>query len=370
MDSLLTIPPRKEIIKNFKDSGGKIAAVFPIHYPRSLFRAFRILPVEVWGPPLQEIDQASLHLQSYVCSLVRCGLSFLLEQEPGTIDLIVVPHTCDSLQGLGSLLLDFIELPQTVITFYIPRTQDQVAHSFLSNEFKMLYDRLVKITGLTPSDNDLMEAIKIEEKADLMLAELARQRQELALSDQEYYQWIRTREYLPAEQFTEISHLLLKSPNSEELINKKPRVTTSIPVVISGIVPEPMEIFKFLSSIGLVVVEDDLACCGRRLYPEGTETNPLLRMAERIVQGPPDETRGSSIQERLRILIKKVKNSGSKGVIFYTLKFCEPELFDIPHLRNGLLQAGIPSTEVEFDLSEPLPGQLLTRLEAFKEMVT
>ena len=37
------------------------------------------------------------------------------------VELILVPHGCDSLQGLGSLLLDFAETPAPVETFYLPR---------------------------------------------------------------------------------------------------------------------------------------------------------------------------------------------------------------------------------------------------------
>jgi benzoyl-CoA reductase/2-hydroxyglutaryl-CoA dehydratase subunit BcrC/BadD/HgdB len=56
-------------------------------------------------------------------------------------------------------------------------------------------------------------------------------------------------------------------------------------------------------------------------------------------------------------------------VIFYTVKFCEPELFYHPGLRAGLQRAGIPSVVIEADIGEALPGQALTRIEAFLEMI-
>ena len=55
--------------------------------------------------------------------------------------------------------------------------------------------------------------------------------------------------------------------------------------------------------------------------------------------------------------------------MFYDVKFCEPELFDLPILRKGLQEAGIPSATVEVDISDPLSHQTLTRLEAFLEMM-
>jgi len=84
------------------------AAVYPIHHPRALWPAFGILPEEVWGPPGVDTGPGDAHLQAYTCDIIRNGLSFLLSGGLDETDLVVVPHGCDSLQGLGSVLLDFV----------------------------------------------------------------------------------------------------------------------------------------------------------------------------------------------------------------------------------------------------------------------
>lgn len=109
MDALPAIPHRSEVIRAHKEKGGSVAAVLPIHYPRALLRAFNVLPVEVWGPPGPQPGRGAGHLQSYVCSIVGNALGFLLSGGLEETDVVVVPHACDSLQGLGSLLIDFID---------------------------------------------------------------------------------------------------------------------------------------------------------------------------------------------------------------------------------------------------------------------
>jgi benzoyl-CoA reductase/2-hydroxyglutaryl-CoA dehydratase subunit BcrC/BadD/HgdB len=47
----------------------------------------------------------------------------------------------------------------------------------------------------------------------------------------------------------------------------------------------------------------------------------------------------------------------------------EPELFDLPELREALRREGIVSAVVETELEATLPGSLLTRIEAFAESV-
>jgi benzoyl-CoA reductase/2-hydroxyglutaryl-CoA dehydratase subunit BcrC/BadD/HgdB len=130
-----------------------------------------------------------------------------------------------------------------------------------------------------------------------------------------------------------------------------------------------MTIFDALDQMGAAVVADDFAGCGRRLYPAGQSDDPFTRMAERILAAPPDSTRGSAIEARLEYLARLAQTSGARGVVFYDVKFCEPELFYLPALRKGLKDAGIPSLALEADLNDPLSHQVLTRLEAFMEMI-
>jgi benzoyl-CoA reductase/2-hydroxyglutaryl-CoA dehydratase subunit BcrC/BadD/HgdB len=67
--------------------------------------------------------------------------------------------------------------------------------------------------------------------------------------------------------------------------------------------------------------------------------------------------------------VNLAESTKAQGVIFYDVKFCEPELFDLPELRSALRQAGFPSLAIEVDISDPLPDQIRNRLESFMEML-
>ena len=344
-----------------------MAAVFPIHYPRSLLRAFGILPVEVWGPPGPYSGRGAEHLQSYVCSIVGNALGFLLSGGLDLADILIVPHTCDSLQGLGSLLVDFVTPRQEVIPLYLPRGESSCSADFLAEELRDTYRRLEGITSGSPSGQDLMECVRREEEADEILAELCLRRTSLLADNAAFYRFIRSREYLPAETFTELAARVLSDsvPNDDAATDSMSRT----PVLLSGIVPEPMPLLDTITDLGATVVADDLGCCGRRLYRPGSSDDPFHRMAERILNGPPDPTRGSPIDERIDHLRRLVDRSGARGVVFLTVKFCEPELFDLPDLQKSLGEAGIPSIAIETDLAESVSHRTRTRIDAFLEMI-
>ncbi len=356
----MTIPPRKEVITDIKNHGGLVAAVLPIHYSRALLRAFSIYPVEVWGPPKVDVSLGGAHLQAYICSIVHNGLSFLKMGGLNIADLILIPHTCDSLQGLTSVLIDLIQPEQVIIPLYLPRGQREEDVAFLVDEFRSLYTRFSDLTGKHPTSKDLLTAIKREEMSDLLLTKLYKNRQQVGLSNIDFYRLVRSREYLPAEHFSTLAEKTLQAAT-------EPR--PGIPIILSGILPEPMEVLTMIDKMSGLIVADDLACCGRRLYAPGTSPDPFRRMAERIVYAPPDPTRGNSIEERLKYLTEMAQNSGAQGVIFYEVKFCEPELFDLPSLRAGLKEQGLASIIIEVDINNSLPRQVATRIGAFLEML-
>jgi len=338
-----------------------VAAVLPIHAPRALLRAYGFLPIEVWGPPGVNPAQGAAHLQPYVCSIVGKALSFLLSGGLEVADLILVPHACDSLQGLGSILIDFIEPRQAVLPLYLPRGQRPSDVDFLAAELRAAADRLQALSPRSPSTDELHVYIEREARADALLADLHAVRARLPWRDVDIFRLLRSREFLPAERFSALAE--------EALGHVEPTPRGGVPVLLSGIVPEPKSIFEALESAGLSVVADDLACSGRRLYRGAADPDPFRRMAEGLMSGPPDPTRGSPISERLQYLKGLAGKSGARGVIFYDVKFCEPELFDLPQLRAGLQAAGIPSLTVEVDLNDAQPHQVLTRIEAFVEML-
>ncbi|MBT3220846.1 MAG: 2-hydroxyacyl-CoA dehydratase, partial [Proteobacteria bacterium] len=322
------------------------------------FRAFGFHPMEVWGPPKVDPVDGNIHFQAYTCGIVRHATSFILQGGLDEVEVLLVPHTCDALQGMGSAAKDFLELKQSVQTIYHPRQTRDCDLDFYVDEIRRLGEELGKISGLQPSDADLHRAVEVEEKADALLAELARGRSKISLSDREFYTLLRSREYLFTEEWIELAE---KAPRG-------PAPTKGVPLMISGIVVEPMSLFDDINGMGAHIVADDLAGCSRRAYgayPD--EKDPYRRMAKRLLYGPFDPSRGSPIPERCAGLANQMLAVGARGMLLYDVKFCEPELFDVPQLRLHLEQRNLKLLHIEFDLADGLSQQTLTRIEAFVE---
>jgi benzoyl-CoA reductase/2-hydroxyglutaryl-CoA dehydratase subunit BcrC/BadD/HgdB len=359
--ALPAIAARAEVIRHHRQQGGQVAAVMPVCAPRALLRAYGFLPVEVWGPPGVRTSDGASHLQPYVCSIVRNALSFLLSGGLDSTDLILVPHACDSLQGLGSILLDFVKPRQPVVPLYFPRSDGAGARRFLAEELRRLDTRLREITSRTPTDDELLQFVVDEESADRILLELHEDRRHLPLTNADFSRLVRSREYLPREAFEIAARQVLGLRQSDDAPGKT--------LLLSGVVPEPMTLMAALDERRVQIVADDTLCGRRRVCPPGRSSDPFERLSQSWLGGPPDSTRGSSLAARSDDLVRQVEVSGARGVVFYLVKFCEPELFYLPTLRKALQRKGVPSVVLEVDLNDALSQPMLTRLDALLEMI-
>jgi benzoyl-CoA reductase/2-hydroxyglutaryl-CoA dehydratase subunit BcrC/BadD/HgdB len=356
---------RKEyLIRQKKEKGQKLFGIFPAYYPKEILWAMNVLPVEVWDPPL-EVNHANAHLQPYICSVVKLGLELILQGKCKTIDGFLFPHTCDSIQNLASIVSDYLNLDIPCYFFYHPKAPYSAAsRRYYLEELNGLVTRLEKQFGVLDFST-LKQQVKKGNQVTALIKEAYRLRacNELIASNTDFYQVIRGGEYLHPDDFLPLLEGFLSTSRGHG--RKGPSV------VLSGIIPNPPEILKILDEKEVKVVDDDLLNCGRRLLaPESQNEDPFEAMADNYFNMPPCTTKNSSLKARMDYLFKKIERSKAKGVIFYMVKFCETELFDVPYLIEEVKKRGLAILLVDCEINQGLSGQLETRVEAFVEMIS
>ncbi|UCF85349.1 MAG: 2-hydroxyacyl-CoA dehydratase [Desulfobacteraceae bacterium] len=355
---------RKEYLIRQKNKGRHLFGVFPAQYPREILWAMNAVPVEIWDPPL-EIMAANAHLQPYICSVVKLGLELILQGKCSDLDGFLFPHTCDSIQNLATIVNDYLGLKKTCYFFYHPKAPYRdSSRIFYMEQLEGLASRLEKQLG--PLDlSKLKQRVGQGQRVAFLLRELydIRARGGLSASNAKFYRVIRKGEFLLPDDFIPLLE--------EFLAASKGRSDRGPAVILSGVLPNPSELLTLLDERGVRVADDDLLGCGRRLLmPPSEAEDPFEAMVESYFAMPPCTTKGSSTDERLDYLHKKIEDSGAKGVIFLTVKFCEPELFDVPQLIKELKKKGLATLVIDSELNQGLSGQLTTRVEAFVEMIS
>lgn len=356
---------RAATIAQQKERGRKSLAVLPIHYPKALLTALDVHAVELWGPPGPPAGPAVGRVQTYVCAVVRNALAFLAAGKADAVDGVLFPHTCDSIQGLATLAPDFGGWDKKVFTFLHPKgPRRPSARTFVEAELRSLAGELEAWTGRSLEPGKLSDAIALHAEIDAQRASLLRGRRRLAMSDRALYTLLRRGEFLwPEDHLAELEGARAALGDSV--------AQTGLPVMITGYVPEPMSLFDSLESAGAFVVVDDYAAVGRRLQPRPPtrDADPFTRLADAYFDAPPCPTRSADQGDRMRHLAHLFERSEALGVIVHELKFCEPELFDVPAIKKTFASRDVPLLYLEGELERELSGQTVTRIEAFVEML-
>ncbi len=355
---------RKAYLRKQKEEFGRhLFGIFPAQYPKEIFWALNALPVEIWDPPL-DVSHASAHLQPTICSVVRLGLELILQGQCEMLDGFLFPHTCDSIQNLASIVNDYLDLKKPCFFFYHPKAPYRSSSRlFYMEQLRDLGSKLEK--DLVPLDTgELRRRVTQGQEITSCLRELydLRSKGKLRASNKDFYQVIRQGEYLHPDDFLPLLTEFLKTSKGDS--------SEGPSLVLSGVLPNPREILSTLDELEIRVVDDDFLSCGRRLLqPTSRAADPWEALVEMYFEMPPCTTKGSSLEKRIEHLLHKVRKSRARGVIFWTVKFCEPELFDLPPLIEAMKKEGIRTMVIESELNQSPSGQIRTRLEAFIEMM-
>lgn len=356
---------RSAAIARQKKLGRKTVIVLPVLYPRELLTAMDVHAVELWGPPGPPRGPGAGRIQGYVCAVARNAIAFLASGGGRDADAVLFPHTCDSIQGLATLVPDFGGWGKPAFRYLHPKGEDRpAARKFVRSELEGLAGDLARLTGRALETPRLSAAISLHASIDRLRADLLARRAYLPMTDAALYRLLRRGEYLwPGEHLEELA--------AAARTIRGDRVQRGVPLMITGYVPEPMSIFDLLEAAGAFVAADDYAAVGRRIpfLPPEADGDPFDRLSAMPFRMPPCPTRTSDLRRRMDHLSSLYRLSGAAGVVVHLPKFCEPENFDVPAILHTFAEIDAPVLLLESELETELSAQAATRLEAFVELL-
>lgn len=357
---------RQDALDAQREQGLPTLAVMPIHYPREVLESLDVLGIELWGPPGPLPTGPSERIQPYVCSLVRNAQAFIDAGGIDGVDGLLVPNTCDAMMGFASLLVDMTDWDGRLFHLHLPRTPDgEVATTFLRQEVERLWREIAEAYDRPLDEDRLGQAIAVRQEIEAAQRDIRRLRREIPLGERELVELLRGDSFLPADAHLAELHRAL------DLRGKGPK-RVGPGVVITGIVPEPMALLDALDDAGVVVVAEDYAALGRRITQQDAplDDDPLLTVARRLASRPPCSTLNVEVKRRADQLVRLIRGSEASGLIVHNVRFCEPELFDIPALQARMEEEGFRVLFLDTEVERELPGPVRTRIEAFVEMLT
>ncbi len=328
---------------------------FCAYTPVELIEAAGLLPVRLFGDG-SDSDEANALLHPATCPYLRACLA-AAEREPGP-DMLVFANSCDGMRRLHDAWKHFLN-PGFSFLLDLPRRVDWAGISLYYREFLRLREALESLTGKAITAPTLRRAVGDWERARRTLREDAatlpgveRVKRAVALQEQGL------------------------AVDYDDAAGTAPS-GNSTPVVVTGNIIRADGLLSLMEEAGCRLVGADI-CSGDRFVQDlgisqtslqSMEVEAILaELAERYLARVPCP-RMSDGKRRHEHVLETVRATGAQGVIYVSIKFCDAFIYDFPRLKEMLDKASVPVLMLESDYSDQHEGQLLTRIEAFLEIL-
>ena len=331
-------------------NGGNLVAWFCTYTPLEILDAAGLVPVRRYGDP-GSLESADTFLHPAICPYVRACLAAEIKDE-GAHHAVFV-NSCDGMRRLYDAWQDRFR-DDFVYLMDLPRNTGAGGERLLAEEFRHLADILGEMTGKEVTSAGLREAA------------LAREERRLAYTSASEGKSGRERLRLAMD-----FHSL---PPADAPAGDGPGGSDGgVPILLTGNLLNPAGLVASLDRAGARAVWIDL-CNGDRSFatstiPRGEDTGTMFASLARGYLDRHPCARMADAEHRHDTLVETFEAVGARGVIYASLKFCDAYLYDFPRVQERLERECIPVLRLESDYTDGHVGQLLTRVEAFLEML-
>ena len=342
-----------------------VIGVMPAYFPMELIWAAGGFPVQLWGNNLP-LEKSDTFLQAYCCSIARSVLELEMSGSAQMVKAYAFTSLCDTLINLREIYRRIFPKPTLELSIPITKTRE-ARHTYLKSVVQNVTQGLEGITGQTITAEALQEASQLYGRMRALQRNIYQIRREKPglIKNHDFYTVIKAGFFLPASVYARMLEELLG--NLDKLTaptGKRPKL------FLSGMVFDPLEIYKIMDELEVDVVDDDFANGWRTVSKDDLKTDNLLEgVTEYLFNPAPCCCIYNPDNDRHDYLLDKVKASGADGVLFWYIKFCEPDAFDRPQLMNHLKQENIPNVFIDLELSMSNFDAVKTRINAFCEIL-
>ncbi len=337
---------------------------FCVYTPEELLLAAGFYPYRIVPKPGRSITLADSYIERSFCPYVRSCLGEALSGSYRFLNGLVVVNSCDPMRRLYDAWRYYVG--GFISLLDLPRKDSELAVAYYRECLLGFIGELEAHYGVHITTGAISDAISIQNRTRDRLKELYQLNRDsgLPLSAVQLQRVVRASTVLPGDVFTRLLESLL-----DEVGSAGSGSTGGPRVLISGSVMDNPLILEMIEACGARVVGDDL-CTGTRQFWKLAEadSDPLTALSKYYLRRTPCP-RMQDAQKRFDHVFRLIDDFRVDGIIFYTMKFCDPFLFDIPLLKSQLSACGIPVLMLEGDYMPGTLGRVKTRVQAFVEML-
>ncbi|MDT3425358.1 benzoyl-CoA reductase/2-hydroxyglutaryl-CoA dehydratase subunit BcrC/BadD/HgdB [Paenibacillus forsythiae] len=361
-----------------RTNGQKVVGWQGYNLPEELIYALGLIPVRIGaGGDDRLVEIGARYISTKNCVYVRETVGLFAENKDPIVqntDFLAFDATCLQTYRTAEILEYYFNKEVVVLgvprNFYWPEAQ-----VYFTKEVEHFTGRLEELSGARLDHDKLAETIELYNRirgAIVEIYEYQAERERL-ISWEETYDIIHAGYVLDRKEYLRMLEGTLRELQ-EAQGRPAPEEEDEARIFISGSVipPGDKKLIHIINAVGGRIVGDDL---WSGLIPyldvhigENTVEGVALAYINRTPHGALPYLELET-DKRIKRLKELVKNYKAHGVIYHTLRYCDPYSFKAKETKDVLAAEGIPLLEIHTEYSGSDYEAIRTRIEAFVEML-
>ncbi len=360
-------------------AGQKVVGWQGYNLPEEIFHALGLIPIRIGaGGDDRLVEIGGRYISTKNCVYVRETVGLFAENQDPYIqntDFLAFDATCLQTYRTAEILEYYFHKDVLILgvprNFYWPE-----AKTYFTKEVAYFTQRLEERAGLTLDPAKLAASIELYRKiraAILRIYDYQAARERL-ISWEETYEAVQAGYFLDRSEYLSLLEQLLAELEAAQSEPVAAADEDEARIFISGSVipPGDTKLIKIINSVGGRIVGDDLWSGLIPYLDVNVAENSVAGLALAYLNRTPHGALPYlelATDRRLRRLQELIHSFRAQGVIYHTLRYCDPYTFKAKETKDVLQQAGIPLLEIHTEYAGSDYEAIRTRVEAFVEMI-
>ena len=317
-------------------TGKELVGCFPIKTPEEIVYAAGCIPVGMWGGRT-DISLADRYLQSFCCSIMRTNLEFAMRGIYQDLKAVIIPTFCDTMKCMvENWKLALPDIP-TIALAYPQNRRLKVGIDYTVSELKRVRHELEVALGRLITTEAIEQAFAVYEEYRHTMRRfvLAAAKHPQIITCKRRHLIIKAGEFMDKACYMDKVNAVIAGLEQEHVYEYK-----GIKVVATGILPEPVEILELFDENNIAIVGDDFALGSRKWRTESRDDieDVFLKMAMTVADQEGDTFFYDPDKKKGQMIIESIRNNKADAAVVMMMKFCDPEEYDYPILREELIK--------------------------------
>jgi benzoyl-CoA reductase/2-hydroxyglutaryl-CoA dehydratase subunit BcrC/BadD/HgdB len=373
------VEARPKELDQARAEGRKVVGFQGYNVPEEILHALGLIPVRLGtGGDTRLVEIGSRYISTKNCVFVRQTVGLFAEnRDPYVLaaDILVLDATCLQTYRTAEALQYFFK--REVLILGVPRNfYWESALVYFAHEVENLVNKLEVVTGKRLEPKALEASLALYDAIREAIVELYRYQavKDPIISWEEVTSVIHAGYYLDREKYSGLLRILLA-----ELVAAQGPAVVGIRdgearLFLSGslIAPGDHKLVDIIREVGGRIVGDDL-WSGLIPFLEVEVKEPTVEGVARAYLNrtphgalPYLDLESDRRLKRLRELITEFK---AQGVIYHSLRFCDPYTFKAKETKDVLAKVNVPFLEIHTEYATSDLEAVRTRVETFVEMI-